>query len=214
MSISRRSVTWGATAGLALSLLGMTACTPEASPPSTDGRGSGGPGTSAPSFEDTESSAAGSAAPKVANPLDATRFVQSPCSILTPAQVAPYGVRKGRPGTVATDSVGPSCSWSNPDEGSGIGVNIFTAITDGLNGAYSRNAAGNLAYFEPTVIDGYPAVSADVQDARRQGTCQVIVALNDKLTVGVSRIRGKPDQACSDASDIAADVIRTVKGSN
>ena len=194
-------------------LMAVAACSSPSPQAVSDG---GDNGTPAPSFEDPSASSSAGSAPKVADPLDGSRYQKAPCSVLSRSQLSPYGVGAGTPNTsgAVAENAGPSCSWANTDEGSGITVGFFVGIRDGLTGLYRGNSLGRFPYFEPTSIDGYPAVLADFVDRRSDGSCQMVVALNDKLAVGVNRVRGNPEQACSDARNIASNRLRTVKGSS
>lgn len=109
---------------------------------------------------------------------------------------------------------GPSCTWSG-EKMSSLGVAFLLGNKNGLSDMYRGNNAGFYPYFEPTTVDGYPAVMADRVDNRASGFCQVAVGLNDKLMFTAKIINGSNGrQSCADAKSAAAEVLRTVKGND
>lgn len=198
-------------AAFALLLSGLTGC--------SDGQGTGGdsgaPSSTAAGFEDTAAPSSAPSAPKVGRPLDATKYLKSPCSVLTSHQLARLDVDgPGNPDTSSGLAAygGPSCAWSNREEANGIAIGFPVGNARGLADLYRGDAAGLFPYFEPTEITGYPAVLADRSDRRADGFCQVAVGLSDKLTFIARKNNGDGFQSCSDAKQIAAAALRTVKG--
>jgi hypothetical protein len=165
----------------------------------------------------TSNSGGPGAAPKVNDPLDASRFAGQPCSALAPGQLQELHLpAQGKPDTdseVARTS-GPSCSWFDRDAGSGVGVGFLTANKNGLADTYRLNAQGRFkeGYFEPTDVAGFPAVFNDIQDGRGDGSCNITVGISDtsEFRVGVQDTK-LGQQSCDRAKQAAAAVIETVK---
>ncbi|MFC4853597.1 DUF3558 domain-containing protein [Actinophytocola glycyrrhizae] len=203
-----------AVAGLVtFGLMGVAGCTT-----STAGTATPRPGdavTTTDSAESTEPSSEPEA-PRVADPLDATRFLTDPCAVLTPAQLATFKV--SRPGKPDTDSeiakqVGPLCSWRADTEiPSSIGVTWQRGNKNGLGDLY--RIRDRYDYFEPTTVDGYPAVFRDSSDARADGDCLISVGVSDSLTFTAGE-SGTLDAhgACDRAAQVAAAVLATLKES-
>src|SRR6266545_5510920 len=119
-------------------------------------------------------------APRVANPLNATRFLTQPCAVLNPAQMGRFTISK--PGEADTDSQiakasGPGCTWKADTEPSrGYSMSFLTGNKKGLSDIYrGKKQLNQFDYFEPTSVEGYPAVFADGSDGRSQGSCDIKV---------------------------------------
>jgi Protein of unknown function (DUF3558) len=153
--------------------------------------------------------------PRVADPLDATRFLAQPCATLTEAQLASLAItRPGIPTTTGAiaERSGPYCTWIAAEElRSAIGLGFDTGNRDGLSDNY--RAHDQFAYFEPTTVANYPAVFADRDDLRPQGLCIIVVGITDTLTFSVSE-DGELDQqgACDRAKQVAAAALVTMGG--
>jgi Protein of unknown function (DUF3558) len=180
--------------------------------PTTSGRG----GTSSPA---TSAGNDTFGAPRVSNPLDATRFLTQPCTTLSQTQVSKFNISK--PGESDTDSQiakasGPGCSWKADGESArSYGMSFLTGNKKGLSDIYRGQKQFNqFAYFEETTVEGYPAVFADGTDGRAQGFCDIKVGISETLafrageTGGVSR----GPTSCDGAKQLAAAVIATLKG--
>lgn len=157
---------------------------------------------------------AAQAAPRVADPLDATRFLAQPCELLTPTQLATFGVT--RPGMPDVDSrlakqVGPSCLWhADPRTNSSIGVGFTLGNPNGLSDIY--RVRKRYAYFVEDVVDGYPAVFHDIDDGRESGVCNISVGISDTLMFGASEQGGRKGQAsCDRVKQVASAVIATLR---
>lgn len=170
-------------------------------------------GNTAPTREpgSTTPSAPGGA-PKVTNPLDASKFLTQPCAVLSAAQLKTFNITT--PGKSNTDSTtGPGCSWSN-DDLVGYNIGFLTINKNGLSDIYRAGKEFWEGYFEPTEVDGYPAVFHDLTDGRPTGSCQIAVGISDTLAFRAveqsSSDRGP--KACEGATAVAAAVIQTMKG--
>lgn len=197
-------------------MLGLAGCTT-----SNAGTPTPQPGDSeSTSTESSESSVPSSepdtyGAPRVENPLDASRFLADPCSVLTAAQLAAFGVSTpGRPdteGAIAT-TVGPLCTWTADTEiPSTIGVAWQSGNENGLSDIYRmRDERG---YFEEATVEGHPAVFSSGLDNRDGGDCTIVVGLSDTLTFTAGEI-GQLDAvgACARAEQVAAAAVVTMRG--
>lgn len=155
-------------------------------------------------------------APRVANALDASKFLTEPCAVLSQTQLATFGV--SRPGKPDTDSeiakrVGPDCVWhADPEVNSTIGVGFLTGNKHGLSDTY--RGRDRFDYFDETSVDGYPAVFADGIDGRASGVCNITVGISDTLTFSASEDGGRKGQgSCDRAMQVATAVIATLKAS-
>lgn len=149
-------------------------------------------------------------APRVANPLDVTRFLTDPCAAIPPAQQPSLGFTKpGEPDTTSElGKLAPSCDWSGQQGGR---VSFLKGNRNGLADLYRSNASSPDAYWEETTVEGYPAVFHGLPDARSQGHCKIAVGLNDALAMG-SQATGRPGSpVCERAKQMAAVAVRTIK---
>ncbi|MFF0149211.1 DUF3558 domain-containing protein [Amycolatopsis sulphurea] len=154
---------------IAAALLVATACSSTSGTPS--------PATSAPPV----STSTGPAVPQVSNPLNASKFEQDPCGLLTRAQAGQFieGVRTSGKSSGRI----PMCNWHG-ENGSGFGVS-FIVGQGGLATVYKNGQNGGAGYFEPAPdVSGYPAAFTATMDDRKSGGCQIMVGItNDELVV-------------------------------
>lgn len=154
-------------------------------------------------------------APRVDEPLDATGFMAQPCAVLSQQQLAEFSVtRPGLPTTTGAvaENVGPFCTWhDDPDLGSTIGVGLLPGNKHGLADTYRGRA--QFEHFEPTTVDGYPAVYANSPDLRSEGSCGITVGISDTLAFNASE-QGQLDAegACEKAKQVASAALATLKG--
>ena len=157
--------------------------------------------------------------PKVTTPLPATVLDGSPCdSALTSAQVVSF---IGTPKTPERDDIatGPACTWFSLDGGSGqIGVYYNTKGPGGLAVTY-HNVKPQSERWEPTSLQGYPAVAGTGkgEDQNATGGCNVFVGIRDDLDFGVSltlgdNARKRGVDSCEGAKDVANTVLTNLKG--
>ncbi|WP_173126360.1 DUF3558 domain-containing protein [Kibdelosporangium persicum] len=155
-------------------------------------------------------------APSVRQPLDVTRFLPQPCTILAAAQLRKLDLPG--PGVPDTDSrnakaVGPSCTWRNSGAASSLGVTFVTANTNGLADRYRAHAAGLIpGYWLETTVDGYPAVYNDDLDDRARGLCMMDLGVSDHLTMLVDVQDRSGEKSCDRVAVIASMVISTLRG--
>lgn len=164
--------------------------------------------SSAPSTNDT-----GSAAPRVADPLDVSALRRDPCTALSAAQVEQLNLLPGEQDS--TSARKSFCVYKYNDEsGSSVSVRHEDKLVNGLSGVYERKNA--LGYFEPTQVSGYPAAYASPNDSRTDGICQLHVGLTDTFVVSVfSRLstytRDYP-KGCEVTKITAEAMIKNLKG--
>src|SRR2546425_11208914 len=63
--------------------------------------------------------------PKVAHPLDTTRFEKEPCAALTPSQLAQLAITT-QPKPEPQNALGPTCRWNADEAGMNIGGALLT----------------------------------------------------------------------------------------
>ncbi|EFL04774.1 predicted protein [Streptomyces sp. AA4] len=187
------------TATGSLLLLAVTAC-------------SSTPGTPVPATpESTSATSTARSVPKVNNPLDATKYEQNPCALLSQAQatevINAVRHRQGQ-GLVA-----PLCTWYD-DRDNSVGLGLLPG-QGGLAGAYT-NSESESGYFEVAPdVNGYPAVFAGTTDDRKRGGCQIAVGIKDDETFTASVMLDKsfPGYAdpCALAAKTAAAAVTTIK---
>jgi uncharacterized protein DUF3558 len=122
-------------------------------------------------------------APRVTKPLDGSPFFTKPCAVLTAEQLRAQNLPAM--GTSDTDGplarwVGPSCGWDNVSAQDGIGFGFLSENLNGLSDTYRARDRFE-GYFEPTDVDGYPAVFNDPGDFRAKGSCNITVGISDTL---------------------------------
>ncbi|MPZ84081.1 MAG: DUF3558 domain-containing protein [Actinophytocola sp.] len=181
--------------------------------PGPDSSESSAPTSTGPSEPSSEQDTFG--APRVENPLDASRFLVDPCAVLTPAQLAPFGV--SQPGEGDTDSeiaktVGPLCIWhADPEVDSTISVAWQSGNKHGLADLYRMR--DEWEYFLETMVGGYPAVFNDSIDNRDGGDCTISVGVSDTLTFDASETGVlDADGACARAEQVAKAAVVTMRG--
>lgn len=192
-------------------LLLVTGCssgTPGQAQPSS----TGGASTTTTTQGGSSSSGGPSQAPKVASPLNATRFVNDSCAALTSADLAGLQLVNPINGGSHRNAGGVQCTWTGSPGGS-VGVGWETANVDGLSDLYAQ--ASTIAYWQPITVDGYPAAFGDpINDGRAQGDCVLHVGVTDHLYFDSSfNNPSNAGQSCDLARQAASDVIRNLGGS-
>jgi hypothetical protein len=149
--------------------------------------------------------------PPILVPLDMSRFVSAPCTVLKDTQPIAHDVAPGVPS-------GNTCKWV----GNKFQYPTYTVIVDmtsgGLEALYKRRA--QLRYFEPTTITGFPAVFTDTdRPVANQGRCTLTVGVADDSVITVTSTLTDPKSSaysapCTDADSFAHAVIATIKTGN
>lgn len=146
---------------------------------------------------DASSSTPPPTVPRVTNPIETGAFEQNPCSVLTTSQLHELSIStESEP--KATES-GPGCEWGNVfDDGLTIEGAFLTKVNSSIAVVYKNQQYDTYAYFEPTKINGYPAVFNDVADGRETGGCAISLGLRDKLIYTISLQLGEDQPNYSD----------------
>ncbi|MFI6097556.1 DUF3558 domain-containing protein [Lentzea sp. NPDC051213] len=161
------------------------------------------------------SSSNSSGPPKIQNPLNVKAFEADPCGVVTSAQVQAFGV-PGVTGKVNTNAVGAACVWlgaSTPARMS-PGVVIFP---DGTNlSTILPKKDTTYEVFEPLPdIQGYPAYIALINDARKSGSCEILVGVSDEKVIAATFQSSTGSQKyadpCGASTEFANLAITTIK---
>lgn len=126
-----------------------------------------------------------------------------PCELLTPTQETELGLTK--PGDRDTSQWGEEgCGLDGPVVSLGFSPN--TTLGDGLDRAYRAKA--NFENFQPSEVDGYPAVRVNFAAQ----SCGLIVGVSDDQTLNMELTRVSPDapgkgDPCGFAESIMSDVL-------
>lgn len=195
----------------AVCAVALAACTETGTPTPTNGQSDptstdGAPTTTtAPGGDDH-------GAPKVENPLEAETQLAEPCKALTAQQQAALGIDDARPADKADfETLGPYCSWNDDKSGRVTYlVGFLTPNENGMADIYRGEKQNEWEYFEPTTVDGYPAVFADSRDRRDRGVCNLFVGIQETLVFN-TQIEFAGDKACDMAQEVAGEVIKTLK---
>ncbi|MFI6026304.1 DUF3558 domain-containing protein [Amycolatopsis magusensis] len=148
--------------------------------------------------------------PKVKQPLDVSKYLADPCSSLTATQQAEFNVSSSR---INDHDFGVSCIWNVGSGRTSPGVSYLTDVPNGLGNIYAQHDAGWLGegYFEPTEVDGYPAVYAALVDFRAKGDCKLLVAVSDQVFFESSMVTPATNDACLGAKNVAEAILQTIK---
>lgn len=186
---------------VAVGLLALAGCTQQA--PGTAN------GVSTPPSAASSSSASGAVAPAVKTPLSVSKFAADPCAALTQQQLAALG--STTPGNRNDLPPSVACHFELGG-GAGVGVTFYPTITTGLTWMYEKRAAGDYGFFEPSEVDGFPAVQMDIADLRARGNCGMAVGVSNEAFFDV-HIQGPAGRdACKAATNVAKAVLATIKG--
>lgn len=194
--------------GIVVTLCGLAACSGET------GKATPTSGTSSPASP-SSGQQPGAAVPTISNPLPASVIQRDPCSVLTSTQID--GLFTGTPTQSPVQDTGAakSCSWSDLDKGSLVGVQLVYAWKDGLRTVYNTQSQGGFfKVLQP--VQGYPVVAYGPHDERSQGRCSVAIGIADNAAfdIDVTLARSVVGQAdpCQDANHVADLAVTTLKG--
>ncbi|MEC3980851.1 DUF3558 domain-containing protein [Amycolatopsis sp. H20-H5] len=156
----------------------------------------------------------GSGLPTITNPLPASVIQGDPCSVLTTAQLATLFSATPHRNAATDTGAAKSCSWSDLDKGSLVGIQLVYAWQDGLGHVYAKKNEGFFKELEP--LHGYPVVAYGPSDDRSTGRCSVAVGVagNAAFQADATLARSKVGQAdpCDAARNIADLALTTLKG--
>ncbi len=147
-----------------------------------------------------------STAPPVAAPLDARHFELAPCDSLTPQQRRALDFTSAKPANIARD--GEECLFErHPGDAALV---VFAAnVSRGLGARYAEHSTGTWEQWEPTELDGYPAL---VFGTSERGECNFAVGITDSLYYWATV--DDPDERCPRGRAVAAAVLTTIKAGN
>jgi hypothetical protein len=147
-------------------------------------------------------------APPVTQPLDASAYEADPCTSLTDTQKQTFGIDRAEPVNIDID--GKECYFSRgADDQRRIWVVFRSNTTIGLSGKYAENAAGAWDYWQPTEVNGYPAVAFD-NDAE-SGHCSFAVGVSDQLYYVVSDEAIPGEERCATARNVATTILENIR---
>lgn len=192
-------------------LLAVAGCT------STPGKPMPEPGSSSQQVPSTTGQASSPAVPKVANPIDTTRFKGAPCDALTSAQVAELFGPGVEPKTDLAGVGGPSCRLDSPStDGAHLSV-IFGSLS--LADFYRAKDTTYPFFRELPSVEGYPVVAYDIAgDHRSEGQCQVALGTSDTAAVGFGVMQAQANigrkDPCEAARDVASMALANMRRGN
>jgi Protein of unknown function (DUF3558) len=143
-------------------------------------------------------------APRVDTPLDADAFVAEPCASLSDTQRTALALVSATSRDVAD---GVICEYRTKSDAE---MSVFYSNRpSGLNFVYRMNEGGAWGLWEPTEVDGYPAVAYNLPD--HPDLCSVAVGLSDSLYFSANADADSAADRCSTAKSLAAAVLSTIK---
>lgn len=153
--------------------------------------------------------------PKVAQPIDTTRYEKQPCASLTALQLAQLGITTP-PKPELENKLGPSCEWNAFDQaGFTIGATLLLQGSS-LAKVYTQHDQGQWPFFKPVAdVSGYPGVLLDSLDVQPKGKCQLVVAVRDDVVYSVqgdldpeSRDYDNPCSIVQKATELAVSTMK------
>ncbi|MET0235109.1 MAG: DUF3558 family protein [Kibdelosporangium sp.] len=143
-------------------------------------------------------------APGISLPLNVAQYATAPCTVLKPGQPLTQELSTGF-------EDGPKCTWSAKTPQQPELTATIDLTSGGLEALYRQRS--RLPYFEPTDIQGYPAVRHD--DSRTvpdKGRCTVSVGLADNALLTVTSTIADPETLnypvpCPDADLLAGAIV-------
>ncbi|GAB3442518.1 DUF3558 domain-containing protein [Actinophytocola sediminis] len=192
----------------------LAACDSEASPPPPTST------TSSPTVTTTTFTPP-AGVPRVANPLDGSTFEQDPCTSLTPAQRTQFDLGDGRLGTGQNpEQSDDNCTYFDHDPKTEllVYVNYYPDDGTGLTHRYKQHHDGQWPEWEPTDVNGYPAVGFHYNPAE-PSECNLDVGISDTTVFNIKVLyyqwKGLHGQdVCAEAKTIASAVLTTIKAAN
>lgn len=211
----------GRLAVISLSAIGLAACTNAAEGnPIPDRATTAGELPSEPGTTGEKPSSTGElpsdGAPKVENPIDAGQFEEQPCDALTTAQATELNV--GPEGELADTEFGKGCLWRNAETGGATSIAFMSNIRRGLSIVYGEEKAGYYKYFEPTELEGFPAVISNKGEGRPTANCSLTVGLSDELAfltvTNLSRDNIGAKDPCEVGMLATGEMLKTIKANS
>lgn len=177
----------------------LAAC--DGDPPKTTATSTSQPGTSAnPSAQ----------APPVKQPLDATPFLADPCRGLTEVQRQTLALPDG-----TGDPSARLCRFTTAKFELLVDLVFFPSNPGGLDRLYLQHSQGQWKHWEPTEIDGYPAVLHQDSPSGTRTDCYVAVGISDsaffKVRYALADADVKGKSPCAEGQAVASAVLSTIK---
>ncbi|HEV8555653.1 MAG TPA: DUF3558 domain-containing protein [Actinophytocola sp.] len=148
-------------------------------------------------------------APPVKQPLDASRFLADPCQSLTASQRQTLTLAGG-----TSDPPHRACEFTNIDARAVAKIS-YSYGTAGLEEVYYLHSRGILGYWEPTALDGYPAILYESSPDKAKLSCDVAVGINDSSYFDVRYYFPASDPGgknpCVEGRAVASAVLSTIK---
>ncbi|MFB9929631.1 DUF3558 domain-containing protein [Amycolatopsis halotolerans] len=150
----------------------------------------------------------GPGVPKVAIPLDATKFKQNPCDALTARQVSDLLGTSSHVKPEPHGAGGPGCGWFAQAQV----VIVFPDINElGLTSFYRAKDKVYPFFLPLAPVDGYPVVAYGEEDHRASlGECDIAMGISDSETIVVSVTQSPSHKGEKDPCDSARGVAETV----
>ena len=154
-------------------------------------------------------------APKVANPLDTSRYEQDPCLSLSSEQARELNLPAVGKAT-ENEVLGVGCEWYNEETRGNVTIVFIVDDPRGLSPEYATNNRKEWAYFEVLpAIEGYPAVVRSLVDDRDIGHCTVVVGAADDMAfetiLRLSQANVGQKDPCATAAEVAGLALKTMK---
>jgi hypothetical protein len=163
--------------------------------------GNAKPETTSPSTSTTSDSTGTPSGPE----LSLAKFLEKPCDVLTPAQIASFG--KFREPASRKAPLGPSCRW--PGQDNTVDSTIAVTFGDGQEYDSLLSNSRKSPVFKEVKVDGLRAFSSDDTDGTDACTTFVETGKTSAIAVQTSVNDKKP---CELAEKVAAVVITTLRG--
>lgn len=138
--------------------------------------------------------------------LSLAKFLEKPCDVLTPTQVAPFGNFKAP--ALRKAPLGPSCRWSAQDVTTDPSFSV--TLADGQEYDTLLSNSRKDPVFSEQKVDGRRAFSSDDTDGTVDCATTVETGKTSAILVQISVYAGK--KPCDEAQKVAAAVISTLRG--
>ena len=154
-------------------------------------------------------------APPVRVPLSASAFAGRECDTLTPAQRTALGIYRASPGYGT-----PACNFvvRVPGEMTVVAEVLVSGSGQGLTSIYTLQEQRELwRMWEPTEVDGYPAVLFSKYPRRPGMVCEAGVGVADTQYIWVRYYyydEHDGQDTCAPAERVAAEVLATIKANS
>jgi|SRR5699024_2639375 len=151
--------------------------------------------------------------PRITDPINVDHWAETPCKVLSDMQLEKFSI-ESEPEAGKSDP-GPTCDWGDIFEDKiTVGANFGTKQHSTIPGLYKYNEMGFYSYFDPVVIEDYPAVIYTESDERDAGGCAIAIGLREKHTYAMTIRLGDdhPDYGdpCSVLKDVAEMAVTTM----